>query len=657
VLTWREPHGVTGHIIPWNYPLQIFGRSVGGRSPRATPAWSSRRKTRGLSLLRVAELAVGIGLPEGALNIVTGLGREAGAALAAHRGIEHLSFTGSPATGAWVAAEAAKRHCPVTLELGGKGPQIVFADADLDTALPVIVNAIIQNAGQTCSAAAACSWSARATRRCWQARRVLCGAEGRPALADLDCGPLIRAGQLERVRDFLRTRSATASPPWPKDDRRRRAPTGYYVAPHLLRDVAPSSRLACEEVFGPVLAAMPFVDEADAVRLANATDFGLVAGVWTADGGRQLRMARAIESGQVFIQQLCAGGGVELPSAASSIRGTAGRRASRRCTGSRWSRRSCCSMDDTVAIQPTFLLIADIAGYARFMKFHRASLAHAQEIVAQLLEAVIDATQSHLKLASSRATPHSSSFTTETYYLDLERYVVRFRQVPRCRSSRGSDATSSPRADRCRRCRLGRSLSQFPNVDRDAAAREHAMNASRLQNKIAIVTGAGSGFGAASRNASRRRAQGSSSTTSTRRVRSAWPLGIVAAGGTATFCAGDVSRDADVEPSCAARSTPMRPRHRRQHAGTTHRNQPLLDVAEEEFDRIYRVNVKSLFLTARHAVPHFRKKKSGVFITIASTAGVRRARDSPGTTAARARPSSRRARWRPSSLPTISALM
>jgi aldehyde dehydrogenase (NAD+) len=105
-----------------------------------------------MSLLRIAELAVNVGLPEGALNIVTGLGREAGAALAMHPGIEHISFTGSPATGAWVAQEAAKRHCPVTMELGGKGPQVVFADADLEAALPVLVNAIVQNAGQTCSA-------------------------------------------------------------------------------------------------------------------------------------------------------------------------------------------------------------------------------------------------------------------------------------------------------------------------------------------------------------------------------------------------------------------------------------------------------------------------------------------------------------------------
>src|SRR6185295_8465491 len=152
VLTVREPHGVTGHIIPWNYPLQIFGRSVGAALATGNACVVKPAEDACLSLLRVAELAAEAGLPEGALNIVTGLGTEAGAALVAHPGVQHVSFTGSPATGATVAASASRRHCPVTLELGGKSPQIVFADADLDAALPALVNAIVQNAGQTCSA-------------------------------------------------------------------------------------------------------------------------------------------------------------------------------------------------------------------------------------------------------------------------------------------------------------------------------------------------------------------------------------------------------------------------------------------------------------------------------------------------------------------------
>jgi aldehyde dehydrogenase (NAD+) len=315
VLTWREPHGVTGHIIPWNYPLQIFGRSVGGALAVGNACVVKPAEDACLSLLRVAEFAAGVGFPEGALNIVTGLGREAGAALAAQRGIDHISFTGSPPTGATVAGEAARRHCPVTLELGGKGPQVVFADADLDAALPVLVNAIVQNAGQTCSAGSrllveASRYDEVLERLGHRFAALRVGS----AFADLDCGPLIRASQLERVRGFLADAQRDGLAVVGKGTVVAEAPvTGYYVEPHLLRDVPVRCRLGCEEVFGPVLAAMPFVDESDAVRIANATEFGLVAGVWTRDGARQLRLARAIRSGQVFINNYGAGGGVELP--------------------------------------------------------------------------------------------------------------------------------------------------------------------------------------------------------------------------------------------------------------------------------------------------------------------------------------------------------
>jgi aldehyde dehydrogenase (NAD+) len=315
VLTWREPHGVTGHIIPWNYPLQIFGRSVGGALAAGNACVVKPAEDACLSLLEVARLAADADLPAGALNIVTGLGSEAGAALAAHPGIAHLSFTGSPAIGTQVAASAAKRHCPVTLELGGKSPQIVVADADLDAALPALVNAIVQNAGQTCSAGSRLlvqrSRYEDVLRRLGECFAAL---QAGPALADLDCGPLIRESQLARVREFLEHARRDGIATVAQGSIARDAPAGgFYVAPTLLRDVPVDHRLACDEVFGPVLSAMPFDDEADAIRLANATDFGLVAGVWTQDGGRQLRMARAVQSGQVFINNYGAGGGVELP--------------------------------------------------------------------------------------------------------------------------------------------------------------------------------------------------------------------------------------------------------------------------------------------------------------------------------------------------------
>ncbi len=226
-----------------------------------------------------------------------------------------MSFTGSPATGGWVGAAAAKRHCPVTLELGGKSPQIVFADADLDAALPALVNAIVQNAGQTCSAGS----RLLVERSRYEEVLVRLGErfaalKTGPALADLDCGPLIRGSQLQRVRKFLADAQQDGIAVVARGKIVADAPPGgFYAEPTLLRDVPVDNRLACDEVFGPVLAAMSFADEADAVRLANATEFGLVAGVWTQDGGRQLRMARAVESGQVFINNYGAGGGVELP--------------------------------------------------------------------------------------------------------------------------------------------------------------------------------------------------------------------------------------------------------------------------------------------------------------------------------------------------------
>jgi aldehyde dehydrogenase (NAD+) len=305
---------VTGHIIPWNYPLQIFGRSVGGALAAGNTSVVKPAEDACLSLLEVARISSDA-LPPGALNIVTGLGREAGSALAAHPGIAHISFTGSPATGTQVAASAAERHCPVTLELGGKSPQIVFDDADLEAALPALVNAIVQNAGQTCSAGSRLlvqrSRYEEVLRRLGERFSAL---QAGPAMADLDCGPLIRDSQLARVRDFLDHARRDGIATVAQGTVSRDAPAGgYYVAPTLLRDVPMEHRLACDEVFGPVLSAMPFEDEAHAVRLANATDFGLVAGVWTQDGGRQLRMARAVQSGQVFINNYGAGGGVELP--------------------------------------------------------------------------------------------------------------------------------------------------------------------------------------------------------------------------------------------------------------------------------------------------------------------------------------------------------
>ena len=315
VFTWREPHGVTGHVIPWNYPMQIFGRSVGGALAAGNVCVVKPAEDACLSLLRVAQVATELGFPAGAINIVTGYGNEVGDALARHTGVDHISFTGSPGVGTLIQQVAAERHCPVTLELGGKSPQIVFADADIDAVLPTVINAIVQNAGQTCSAGSRLlveqSIYEPLLERLGQAfARLRAG----PAALDLDLGPLIRQSQQERVAAFLADAHADGVAVVAQGQVVTEAPaTGFYQAPVLLRDVPVAHRLAQEEVFGPVLAAMAFHDEDHAVEIANATRFGLVTGVWTADGARQFRMARRVRSGQVFVNNYGAGGGVELP--------------------------------------------------------------------------------------------------------------------------------------------------------------------------------------------------------------------------------------------------------------------------------------------------------------------------------------------------------
>jgi aldehyde dehydrogenase (NAD+) len=315
VFTLREPHGVTAHIVPWNYPMQIIGRSVVGALAAGNAAVVKSAEEASLTALAFAQIAQACGLPDGALNVVTGTGEEAGAALAVHPGIHHLSFTGSTSVGALVQAAAGKNAVPVTLELGGKSPQIVFADADIERALPFLVNAGIQNAGQTCSASSRILvergiYRAVLERLGERYRALKVGA----AIDDLDVGPLISAQQKARVESFRSLGCKDGLAVAGEGNIAASAPKGgHYLAPVLFADVPPDHVLAREEIFGPVQVVIPFDTEEDAVQIANATDYGLVAGVWTRDGSRALRMARAIRTGQVFINNYGAGGGVELP--------------------------------------------------------------------------------------------------------------------------------------------------------------------------------------------------------------------------------------------------------------------------------------------------------------------------------------------------------
>ncbi len=314
-LTLREPHGVTGHIVPWNYPMQIIGRSVGAALAMGNACVLKPAEEACLSALAFAHIAHAAGLPAGALNVVPGLGEEAGAALSAHAGVAHMSFTGSVAVGRLIQAAAARHTVPVTLELGGKSPQIVFDDADLDAALPFLVNGGIQNAGQTCSAASRILVQQgvydevlRRMSERYAALRV------GTALDDLDVGPVISQRQKEIIESYLALAGTDGVRIAGQASLGVGLPQrGFYVPPTLLAGVPPAHRLAREEIFGPVQVVLPFADEAQALSIANGTDFGLVAGVWTRDGSRALRLAHALHCGQVFINNYGAGGGVELP--------------------------------------------------------------------------------------------------------------------------------------------------------------------------------------------------------------------------------------------------------------------------------------------------------------------------------------------------------
>lgn len=314
-LTLREPHGVVAGIIPWNYPLQILARVVGAALAMGNTLVVKPAEDASLSALRIAELVLDAGFPEGVFNVVTGYGREAGAALSAHPMVDYVTFTGSPTTGTAIQQAAALNNRGVTMELGGKSPQIVFADADLDKALPVLVSAIIRNGGQTCSAGSRVLiekpiYEEVAAALSERFSRLVAG----PHDADLDLGALINRRQQQRVSTMVAEAEQAGARLLARGAIAKDAPQGgYYFAPALFGAVNPSSAIAQEEVFGPVLTLFSFSDEEEAVKLANGTAYGLVAGIWTKDGARQHRVAKRVRAGQVFVNCYGAGGGIELP--------------------------------------------------------------------------------------------------------------------------------------------------------------------------------------------------------------------------------------------------------------------------------------------------------------------------------------------------------
>jgi len=295
--TVREPLGVVGLIVPWNFPLTIAAWKLGPALAAGNTVVLKPAELTPLTALRFAELALEAGLPEGVVNVVVGPGSTCGARLVEHPDVAKIAFTGSTEVGRSIAAGAAASIKRVTLELGGKSPNIVFADADLEAAASAAPGAVFGNAGQDCCARSRILVQRHAVDRFMEALEEVVEAMrvGDPLDAATQMGPLISAGHRADVSSFLDDDAPVAV--------RGSAPDGpgYWFAPTVLCPVDPGTRAAREEIFGPIACVIPFDDEADAVRLANDTIYGLSGSVWTRDGAKALRTARAIETGVVSI--------------------------------------------------------------------------------------------------------------------------------------------------------------------------------------------------------------------------------------------------------------------------------------------------------------------------------------------------------------------
>lgn len=313
--TLREPFGVVGVITPWNAPLNQAARAIAPALAAGNVVVAKPSEFTSGTTVRLAQLAVAVcGLPPGVLNVVLGGGESAGSALVSNPRVRKVAFTGSVRAGREIGRIAAERIIPLTLELGGKSPNIIFEDADLTEAIPGAVRAFVVNAGQVCLAGTRLLVQRSIYGEVVRAIGDAVAATKVGPQADAMVGPLTTEAQYERVQayfDIARADGARAvtggtiarDPAWGE---------GWFVRPTVYGDVTSDMRIAREEIFGPVLVVLPFEDEADAIRLANDTEYGLAAGIWTQNLGRAHRVAAEIEAGQIYVNEYQAGG-VETP--------------------------------------------------------------------------------------------------------------------------------------------------------------------------------------------------------------------------------------------------------------------------------------------------------------------------------------------------------
>ena len=295
--TVREPLGVVGLIVPWNFPLVIAAWKLGPALAAGNTVVLKPAELTPLTALRFAAIASEAGIPDGVVNVIVGPGSVVGRRLVEHPDVAKIAFTGSTEVGRSIAAGAAETIKRVTLELGGKSPNLVFEDADLEAAAAAAPLAVFGNAGQDCCARSRILVHAPVLDRFMEQLEgaVTALRVGDPLDERTQMGPLISAGQREQVASFLDNGAPVAF--------RGNAPDGpgYWFAPTVLCPVDPASRPAREEIFGPIASVIPFADEAEAVRLANETIYGLSGSIWTRDGGRALRVARALDTGVISI--------------------------------------------------------------------------------------------------------------------------------------------------------------------------------------------------------------------------------------------------------------------------------------------------------------------------------------------------------------------